>query len=223
MNLQDLTVVVPTRNEAHNIRALLHSLPASLSLIVVDASDDETPNIITTLRPAHTIVIQHPGTVTEARQIGAMAARTPWLLFTDADVIFAADYFDRLPAHSHADLIYGPKLSTDAFIRYYRWFTRGQRLLHFLGFPAASGSNLLVSRQAFLAVGGFDLRLTCNEDTELSWRVKRAGYRVTFANDLIVYARDHRRLHTRYGVENTALFHALRGPLLAPDPRSLAR
>ncbi|MFN8499653.1 MAG: glycosyltransferase family 2 protein [Anaerolineae bacterium] len=59
---------------------------------------------------------------------------------------------------------------------------------------AASGSSLLLSRRAFLSVGGFDCRLAVNEDTEIVWRVRRAGYRVDFASDLAVYARDQRRL-----------------------------
>lgn len=195
MELTQLTLIVPTRNEAHNIPGFLGSLPPAVKLIVVDASNDDTADLITALRPEQTLVIRHPGQIATARQIGAEMARTPWLLFTDADVVFAPDYFDRLPAYHRYDACYGPKLSTDAFIRYYRWFGRGQHFCQHLGIPAISGSNLLLRRKAFLKVGGFDLRLTCNEDSELGWRIKRAGYRLAFAPDLVVYARDHRRLH----------------------------
>jgi GT2 family glycosyltransferase len=151
--------------------------------------------------------------VTQARQWGAELAASAWLLFTDADVIFAPDYFERLPAYYSAyDALYGPKLSTDEFVRYYRWFAQGQRLSQALGIPAASGSNLLVRRQVFEDVGGFDLELTCNEDSELPWRIKRRGYRVGFAPDLVVYARDHRRLHQ--GVARKTLHSVTRSLLL---------
>ncbi len=195
MELTNLTIVVPTRNEAHNIPAFLASLPAQATLVVVDASQDTTVDLIRTLRPERTLVIRHPAKIAEARQIGAEAARTPWLLFTDADVTFDPAYFDRLGRYSNYDAIYGPKLSKDHFSNYYRWFTWGQQAFHSLGIPAVSGSNLLVSRRALADAGGFDQRLTCNEDTELGWRIKRQGYRIVFAPDLIVYARDHRRLH----------------------------
>lgn len=195
MDLNQLTVIVPTRNEVRNIPGFLASLSPLVKLIIVDASQDATADLSMTLRPDHTTIISHPGRIAEARQMGAETARTPRLLFTDADVIFAPDYFERLSLYDGYEACYGPKLSKDSFIRYYRWFGHGQHLFQAMGVPAVSGSNMLLSRRAFLQAGGFDLRLTCNEDSELGWRIKREGYRITFAPDLVVYARDHRRLH----------------------------
>ncbi|MCA9958462.1 MAG: glycosyltransferase [Anaerolineales bacterium] len=208
----EVSVIVPTRNEAHNVPCFLRSLPANVLLIVVDASDDETPTIIRRSRPFNTIIIRHPGNVTVARQIGAEAAITEWLLFTDADVLFDRDYFVNLSAHLQGDAVYGPKHSLDRFSHYYRWFGQGQQWMHRLGIPAASGSNLLIRRPVFDAIGGFDLRLTVNEDSEIAWRVKRQGYRIAFARDLVVYARDHRRLE--YGRFRKTAHSLLRCALL---------
>lgn len=194
MQLSDITIVVPTRNEAHNIPAFLNSIPAQLQLIVVDASEDATPDRLMELRPNHTTLIHHPGNVTVARQVGAEAAATDWLLFTDADVVFAQDYFTRLPRRYAGHALYGAKIARDQYPGYYRWFTRGQQWAHRVGIPAVSGSNFLVHRHAFAHVGGFDLRLTCNEDSELGWRIRRRGFQIDFAPELVVYARDHRRL-----------------------------
>jgi len=194
MQFDEVTIIVPTRNEAHNIAAFLRSVPRRVELIVVDASDDNTPHLISAVRPAHTTVIRDRSNITQARQIGAERATTPWLLFTDADVLFSPAYFDRLLTYHAGDALYGPKLSLDDYARYYRWFARSQQLANRLGLPAATGSNLLISRAAFQLSGGFDLRLTCNEDSEIAWRLKRLGFHIAFAPDLIVYARDHRRL-----------------------------
>lgn len=195
MNLDTITVVVPTRNERHNIPTFLASLPPDVSLVVVDASTDDTPTVIESLRPRHTRVICQPSNVTEARCIGADAATTEWLLFTDADITFAPDYFATLAARPNdSDALYGPKLSRDAFRYYYKFFSWGMRLIHNAGIPAVSGSNLLVKRSVYHAIGGFDLSLTVNEDSELGWRVPRQGYRIDFDPALKVYARDHRRL-----------------------------
>jgi glycosyltransferase involved in cell wall biosynthesis len=213
MELQAVTVIVPTRNEAHNIVAFLQSLPPEVPLIVVDAGDDETPELIRQNRPHQTQVISSPAKIAEARQIGAEAANTPWLLFTDADIIFAPDYFDRLRTHKHTfDSLYGPKMSLDQHIDYYRWFSRGQQLLHNLGIPAVSGSNHLVSRQVFMDIGGYDLNLTVNEDSEIGWRIKRRSYRIDFAPNLVVYARDHRRL--KWGATRKTWHSLLRCMLL---------
>ena len=193
-SLADVTVIVPTRNEANNISRFLASLPSELALVVVDDSADATPSIVRRERPCRTRLIRTSGGLTEARQSGVRLAKTPWFLFTDADVAFDAGYFTRLARMPACDVAYGPKLSHDEYRRYYRWFARGQRLLHALGLPAASGSNLLVSACAFRAVGGFDLALSCNEDSELIWRVHGTGGRCVYDPELVVWALDHRRL-----------------------------
>lgn len=194
INLTQLSVIVPTRNEVHNIGRLLATLPAAVRLIVVDASEDETARRVRQLRPHGTTILRNTANVTVARQAGAEAARTPWLLFTDADVVFASDYFERLTQRSAASALYGPKLSSTEFNQYYDWFARGQAWAHRLGIPAVSGSNLLVHQETFWAIGGFDLSLTCNEDSELGWRWKRRGFRIEFDPTLKVFAHDHRRL-----------------------------
>jgi glycosyltransferase involved in cell wall biosynthesis len=215
MRLDQVTVIVPTRNEERNIVAFCRSLPADVWLIVVDASNDATPDLVRQLRPARTRVVCEPSNVVEARQIGARLAETEWLLFTDADVVFADDYGDRLAAEGdqmRCDVLYGIKLSRDRYQGYYRRFSWGQGMVHRLGIPAASGSNLLIRRETFWASGGFDLGLAVNEDSEIAWRLKREGYRVCFSSDLVVYARDHRRLEQ--GTLRKTLHSAIRCSLL---------
>jgi glycosyltransferase involved in cell wall biosynthesis len=197
MRLDQITAIVPTRNEAKNIVAFCQSLPADMWLIVVDASEDGTPELVRRHRPERTRVVCEPSNVVEARQIGAQLAETEWLLFADADVVLAPDYGECLAVcddGTQQDVIYGTKLSQDRYQPYYRRFRWGQGFSHRLGIPAASGSNLLIRSEAFWAGGGFDLGLTVNEDSEIAWRLKRAGYEVSFCPELVVYARDHRRL-----------------------------
>ncbi len=212
MKLSDITVVVPTRNEQENILPFLESFSPKIPLIIVDDSEDSTPALIERHRPARTLVLRRPGNISQARQWGGEYAQTRWLLFTDADVTFAPDYFERLSGQQGYNIVYGPKLSLVDYAAYYRWFARGQHLCHRLGIPAASGSNLLIDRHAFQAAGGFDLRLNCNEDSEIVWRLKRLGYRVRFDPGLIVYARDHRRL--RAGLLRKTTHSLLRSLLL---------
>jgi glycosyltransferase involved in cell wall biosynthesis len=215
MKVEDITLIVPTRDEQDNIVAFLNSLPEWLSLIVVDASRDATPELVISHRPERSLVLRDLGNVSQARQVGAVAAHTPWLLYSDADIEFAPDYFERLRSYRGYDVVYGSKLSKDEFGATYRWVARGQQLLHWLGVPAASGSNLLISRHTLFAVGGFDTRLTCNEDSELVWRARRHGYPVAYAPDLVVYARDHRRL--RQGRVRKMLHSIVRSLLLFSD------
>lgn len=70
-------------------------------------------------------------------------AVTEWLLFTDADVFFAPDYFAQLRRCPPADVLYGRKLSLTEFAAYYRWFGRGQQLAHWPGIPAVQHRPVL--------------------------------------------------------------------------------
>lgn len=224
--LDTLSVVIPTRNEAALIGRFLASIPASVELVVVDASDDETPEIIERTRPHHTRIIRSSAGIAEAREIGAAAASGEWLLFSDADVYFAPGYFDRLARYSEADAIYGPKYATAAYRWYSTVFTKGQRLAHAIGFPAASGSNMAIRRQVLTAVGGFRCDLPVNEDSELFLRLAHRGYRVQFAPDLAVYSLDDRRL--RRGAMRKLLHSTTRCALIAlgmriPLPQRLLR
>lgn len=193
----DVTVIAPARNERHNVAPFLASLPHDVRLIVVDASEDDTAERVLELRPYRTHVDRFPGNIPVARQRGAQLAKTPWLLFTDVDVRFDERYFDRLrdlEVPGDCAGIVGTKQTRDRFRAYYACFTLGQRLCAWAGIPAATGSNMLIRRDALLACGGFDATLSVNEDSEVMWRCQRAGHRVQFTGDLAVYARDHRRL-----------------------------
>ncbi len=198
-----ITVVLPTKNEAGNLPRFLASLPERLPLIVLDDSSDNTPSVLAALRSCNTNLVQMAGGVAAKRQRGAELAESEWILFTDADIQFAPDYFDKVDSHLTGDLIYGPKLSAGKHELYYRLFSLSQSLGARLGLPAASASNMLVRRQALLEAGGFDLNLPCNEDTDLAMRLAKAGYKLRWTPDLVVFNTDHRRLRRgmtwRYG------------------------
>lgn len=189
-----LTVVLPTKNEAHNIRNFLASLPDYVPLIIIDDSDDDTVAVVQECRPDNTVIITAAGGVARKRQLGAEACPTPWLLSTDADILFPPGYFQHLQPYLQGEGFYGPKLSTGEYQHYYRLFTAGQVFLSHLGIPAASGSNMAVRKDVLMAAGGYNVNLTCNEDTDLALRLARAGCRLTWAPDLPVYNTDHRRL-----------------------------
>jgi GT2 family glycosyltransferase len=210
-----ISVVVPTKNERENLPRFLASLPPDVELVLCDASDDDTPELARALRPAETIVLAAPGSIAEARQIGAEAASGEVLVFADADVELDAGYFERLRdlATGSWDAICGPKLSRDTYARYYRFVAQAQRVTYAtLGIVGASGSNMVMLRSAFRELGGFRLDLRCNEDTELFLRAGRRGLRVHFDPGLVVWATDHRRL--RRGLVRKSAHSLVRNALL---------
>ena len=227
-------MIVPTKNERQNLPRFLASLPPDVELVLCDASDDGTAELALATRPAGTTVVRAPGSIAAARQAGAALSRGDLFVFADADVELDAGYFARLYAlMGHGLLpsprplaarwaggegiiwhaVCGPKLSRDAYARYYRLVAQAQRATYAtLGIAGASGSNMAITRAAFEELGGFRLDLRCNEDTELFLRAGRHGLRVRYDPGLVVWATDHRRL--RRGLVRKSVHSLVRNALL---------
>ena len=207
--------MVPSRNEASNISRFLRAVPAAVSVLLVDASVDDTCAVARRARRENLRIVRDGGRVAAARQLGADLSATDWILFSDADVEFSRDYLERLALLRPGErlgAVVGAKLSLDRYAGYYRAFSAWLGLLCRLGLPAASGSNLLVRRSALLEIGGFDPDLSCNEDGDLVWRLRRSGYEVRYAAGLAVYEFDHRRLDA--GLFRKTVHSLARGALL---------
>jgi glycosyltransferase involved in cell wall biosynthesis len=199
MKLSDITIILPTKNEERNIDRFLKSVPVHIPIIIVDASSDHTCEVVLAHGRKNIFMVKDDGGIASARQKGANIAQTEWLLFTDADVVFDENYFMHLREMSVTKQlggIAGAKLSRDKYRCYYRLFSFWMKVICLMGIPAATGSNMLVRKSALNMAGGFDLSLTCNEDSYLMWRVKRSGYDVLFFEKLRVYEFDHRRLNS---------------------------
>lgn len=94
-----LTVVIPTRNEAANIRPLLDRLlpavaPLSAEIVIADDSDDETPAAVRQYASEHLVPVrllhrrphERDGGLSGAVLAGARIARGSWILVMDADL-----------------------------------------------------------------------------------------------------------------------------------------
>ncbi|TYC24557.1 glycosyltransferase [Micromonospora sp. MP36] len=106
-----LSVVVPTRNEAENIPALLSRLGPALAalraeIIVVDDSDDDTMDVLTrhsvdapvAVRLWHRPPNARAGGLSGAVTLGARHARGEWVLVMDADLQHPPESAGRLAA-----------------------------------------------------------------------------------------------------------------------------
>lgn len=143
-----------------------------------------------TAPPAHGVtVVAVPGeqSPAHARNAGAERATREWILFLDADCRAPADLLDRFFAEHVADDIGALAGGVVAAVggggvaaRYgaaKSFLDQDAHLAH--GYmPRAVAANLLVRREAFEAIGGFYEGVRAAEDTDFSWRLQRAGWRL---------------------------------------------
>jgi GT2 family glycosyltransferase len=157
-------------------------------LILVDNADAAPAANAASATPAVT-VIAAPGerSPAHARNLGAAHARSDWILFLDADTRPPPGLLDLYFAQEIAEdagavvgeVIAAPGAGTLAG-RYgaARSFLGQQAHLEHPYRPRAAAANLLVRRLAFERVGGFYEGVRAAEDTDFSWRLQEAGWRL---------------------------------------------
>ncbi len=182
----DISVVIPAFNAAETIGAQLEALaaqdyPGSWEILVSDnGSTDATTQIVAewAARCPRIRLVDGSGArgAAFARNAGARAARGRNLLFCDSDDIVVTGWVRALASNLEThSFVCGPfelaRLNPPWLVEA-KGTTGTDGLVWFDDiFPFASSCNLGVSRDLFLALGGFDERIMVWEDVELSMRL----------------------------------------------------
>jgi glycosyltransferase involved in cell wall biosynthesis len=235
-NESEITVVVPARDEEATIEATLRSLLAStglrLQIIAVnDRSHDGTRARMEEVareaaipRGRHRLQVLHVSELPSdwlgkphAMAIAAQEARSPWLLFTDGDVVFhpraLAIALREAKARNADHLVMTPTVILETasekamlatmnalsqwMIRL--WKVPDQRARDYIGVGAFN----LMRRDVYEKLGGFEaLRMEVLDDLRMGWLVKRAGYKqcVILGKELVRL----RWLHSAFSVVRLA-------------------
>jgi glycosyltransferase involved in cell wall biosynthesis len=210
----EVSVVVPVRDGARSLPALLDSLAAQdladerYEVIVVDnASRDGTAEVAA----AHgaQVVNEPQPNRSRARNAGVAAAGADVIAFVDADCSAAPNWLSTLlAARGQAPLVAGRvEMETRAApnaIERFELLTRFDQEAGVGGGWAAT-ANLLVEREAFEAIGGLDPTYRhIGEDVDFCLRAGRAGYPLGYCDAAVVY---HEAEYELSPVLRRAFFH----------------
>ncbi len=214
------SVIIPTRQRSAVLRATLESLDRQTEkdfevIVVVDGEDAETRSLAEACKAAFPLrwlfVPEHKGQAS-ARNAGAAAAESDILIFLDDDTRPVPEWVHHHLKHRRGNpgpLEMGvlgkvvdhhanpPRSRTEQYLRE----TRSPGLAHFesclrnqsleFGKVAAFGLNTSIPRKTFLALGGFDEKLSSlDEDTDFGARLYNCGAVFKFEPDAVVYHHD---------------------------------
>jgi len=182
-----ISVIVPVRNGARFLGALLQSLDANSypadrrEVVVVDHESTDGSADVARRAGAH-VVTTSVGPVSAVRNLGVRAASGTIVAFVDADHMVgphwlraAASALEPPDVGMAGDLCRAPSAGN--------WVQRTFDRLRVRAVDAGDvtwlgSGNMAVSRKAFEAVGGFDESLEVCEDVDLCRRVLEAGWRI---------------------------------------------
>lgn len=191
--MTEISVVVPTRNRAPRLRALLDSLAAQeappFEVIVVDnASDDDTLAVVAdadarTNARVREVHLPKPLGPAVARNRGWRAARGALVVFTDDDVVAQPRWLAALAAAHARDpgaVIQGQTIPDPREAHRLSAFSRSQMATG--PGPWFQTCNIAYPRALLERLGGFDESFweAAGEDTDLGWRAVEAGARVVY-------------------------------------------
>jgi GT2 family glycosyltransferase len=210
-----VSVVVPTVGRARLVRSLIESLaccrPRADEILIVDQSeDDQVEGVVGEFVGIGARVVHCDGRGEgRGRNVGLREAAHDLLLGTDDDCTVAPDWVAQAWTHMEADpgaIVTGrvlpvgnaravPSLRDDPEPRDYTG-----DLTCFPLFP----NNMALNRSLALELGGFDEGLPAAPDNDFCYRWLRAGNRLRYEPDLVVWHHDWRspeqleRLYVRY-------------------------
>jgi len=197
-----ISVVIPVRNEAESIRALLdgllsQSLPADEILITDGGSTDETRAIVEEYTRRHKQVRLFTETAAlpgRGRNIAARNASYEWLAFIDAGMVPAQDWLAQLAdgtnGDGRVDVVFGGwEPVTDTFFKECSVIA-STYVPSRMDWEAVKRARAVVSslmrRSVWQSVGGFPEELRSAEDILFINKIKEKGFVVSYAPGAIV-------------------------------------
>ena len=196
-------MIVPVYNEESTIEVCLRALEnQTISrdqyevIVIDDGSTDRTSELIRAFPKVRYLQQAHKGPAS-ARNLGAQQANGRFLVFTDGDCVAQYDWLEQIVApllkdaevigvkgayRTHQQEIAARFVQLEYEDRYD--LMQRDRYIDFIDTYAAA-----YRRAVFLASGGFDTSFptAMGEDTELSYRLAQAGYKMVFNPRAIVY------------------------------------
>jgi len=188
------TVIIPVLNNPMGLARCIEAIRQSgteFELVVVDnGSSDETLSVA---RRYTDLVLERPGlTVGAMRNEGARLASGQVLVFTDSDQEPSQDWLALGIRALGSDLRVGMVGARYHALPGSGWVASTWDLQRRFSDRAGDigwleAGNIFARREVFEQVGGFRTDLIASEDVDLSFRIRRAGYRVVCDPRIVNY------------------------------------
>jgi len=199
-----VSFVIPARNEGGYIDKCLGAIrnmkvpDMKIEIVVVDnGSTDNTVHISNSYGAL--VATKNNGTIGSLRNVGAKLSSGDFIAFLDADCLVPEDWLTSALAYFAKDrkMIIGFRMliPPDANWVAQCWdalFAKRNVTSEVEWLPSG---NMIMARDAFFSIEGFDENLETNEDYDLCFRLGKRGYRIlSCAESAVIHLRPPRSL-----------------------------
>lgn len=212
------TVVVAAYNEAETMAACLSSLLAMrvpngvVEIIVVDnGSTDGTRDALAAFGGRIRVLTETTRGAAAARNCGIRAAQGQIVAFTDADCVVEPDWLAHLiaPLADPAVGVVGGRIlslpGANRIARFGEVIHDHHEAIEVQEEPYVISMNWASRRDVLVETGLFDEALLRGQDVDLSWRIRKAGYRLVYSPGAVLR---HHNQHTVWGLAHEGFLHA---------------
>jgi glycosyltransferase involved in cell wall biosynthesis len=179
----DYSIIIPAYNEESFLPATLaglhqamNAIPLQGEIIIVDNDSTDKTRAIAQKHGA-SVVFEPYRQIAKARNSGARVAKSPFLVFLDADTILPPPLLKQALALLESGTCCGggTLLSFDSrlpflaerLVKFWNWLSKTNKL--------AAGSFIFCLAQGFFEIGGFDEKTYAGEEVFLSRRLSSWG------------------------------------------------
>ena len=207
--LPSLSIIIPARNEMHNLHVLLPSLiaiqyPGKLEILVADDNSIDRTAQVAESYGVHVLKLQEPpagwnGKPYASHQ-GALNAAGDWFLFTDADTVHSASGIPAAVSYAEENHLDGLSLFLEQQAS--SWLDALALDTAFAGLFSSwhssnyllNGQFILIRREVYFDSGGFEsVSGEILEDVAFGSLVEKSGYKFKILNgDQIARVRMYR-------------------------------
>ncbi|MGB9635192.1 MAG: glycosyltransferase [Candidatus Micrarchaeia archaeon] len=204
-NLPPVTVIIPSYNCKDLIGKTIESVkssdyPNKIEIIVVDdGSTDGTRDYLKGIKGIRLILKEKNEGKAEALNYGVKIAKNDYVFCIDSDSYVSKNALRDMVSKMVADKKIG---AVTCFVKVSNNKTllgKVQEIEYFVGFGFSSITNYLLDaifvtpgpmtlfrKEALLEVGLFDTN-NITEDLEMAWRLRKNGYKISYAYEAVVY------------------------------------
>ena len=214
INNNSISIIIPAYNEGNYIPRCLESIKSlkdqnlDIEIIVVDnGSTDNTVEISESYGAK--VLIKKEGCISSLRNYGAEASKGTIVAFLDADCILPEDWLQKTLVYLREmkNIVLGFRLVVPEDSN---WVSKCWDLLFVDRYLKTEvdwvpSGNMVMSRDTFVAVEGFNEELETNEDYDFCFRARTKGVKIISSSDTsVVHLRPPKNLA---GIFRKELWH----------------